>query len=205
MDVMYTAEATSSGGREGRVRTSDGVIDLPLSMPKELGGLGKPGTTNPEELFAAGYAACFENAMLRAARERKVRPTGTSVTARVGIGRMENGRFSLKVDLAVTLSGIERSRGRGAGHRRARGDLPLLAGDARQHRGLRHGRLGRGHRRESTMSSPSPPFRLQVPGCRDRGAARAARAHALSRPGTGGALGLRDRCRLSARAGRLLA
>lgn len=57
MDVMYTAEATSSGGREGRVRTSDGVIDLPLSMPKELGGLGKPGTINPEELFAAGYAA----------------------------------------------------------------------------------------------------------------------------------------------------
>ena len=109
MDVMYTAEATSSGGREGRVRTSDGVIDLPLSMPKELGGLGKPGTTNPEELFAAGYAACFENAMLRAARERKIRPTGTSVTARVGIGRMENGRFSLKVDLAVTLSGIERT------------------------------------------------------------------------------------------------
>ena len=96
MDVLYTAEATSSGGREGRVQTSDGVIDLPLSMPKELGGLGKPGTTNPEELFAAGYAACFENAMLRAARERKVRLEGSSVTARVGIGRMENGRFTLR-------------------------------------------------------------------------------------------------------------
>ena len=116
MDVMYTAEATSSGGREGRVRTADGVIDLPLSMPKELGGLGKPGTTNPEELFAAGYAACFENAMLRAARERKVRLEGSSVTARVGIGRMENGRFNLKVDLAVSLAGISRAEAEALAH-----------------------------------------------------------------------------------------
>lgn len=116
MDVMYTAEATSSGGREGRVRTADGVIDLPLSMPKELGGLGKPGTTNPEELFAAGYAACFENAMLRAARERKVRLEGSSVTARVGIGRMENGRFNLKVDLAVSLAGISREEAEALAH-----------------------------------------------------------------------------------------
>ena len=116
MDVMYTAEATSSGGREGRVRTADGVIDLPLSMPKELGGLGKHGTTNPEELFAAGYAACFENAMLRAARERKVRLEGSSVTARVGIGRMENGRFNLKVDLAVSLAGISREEAEALAH-----------------------------------------------------------------------------------------
>ena len=109
MNVLYTAEATSSGGREGRVRTSDGVIDVALSMPKELGGPGRPGTTNPEELFAAGYAACFENALLRVARERKVRLDGSSVTARVGIGRMANGRFNLKVDLAVSLPGLERS------------------------------------------------------------------------------------------------
>ena len=101
--------ATSSGGREGRVRTSDGVIDVALSMPKELGGPGRPGTTNPEELFAAGYAACFENALLRAARERKVRPESSSVTARVGIGRLENGRFGLKVDLVVTMTGVERA------------------------------------------------------------------------------------------------
>jgi lipoyl-dependent peroxiredoxin len=109
MQAQYTAEATSSGGREGRVRTPDGAIDLPLSMPKELGGSGRPGTANPEQLFAAGYAACFENALLRAARERKVRLNGSSVTARVGIGRMENGRFNLGVDLAVTLPGLERS------------------------------------------------------------------------------------------------
>ena len=68
MNVLYTAAATSSGGREGHVRSSDGVLDLPLAMPKELGGSGKPGTTNPEQLFAAGYAACFENALLRVAR-----------------------------------------------------------------------------------------------------------------------------------------
>lgn len=109
MDVLYTAEATSSGGREGRVRTADGVLDLALSMPKELGGPGRPGTTNPEELFAAGYAACFENALLRAARERRVKLNDTSVTARVGIGRMENGRFSLRVDLAVSLPDLGRS------------------------------------------------------------------------------------------------
>jgi Ohr subfamily peroxiredoxin len=109
MDVLYTAEATSSGGREGRVCTSDGVIDLALSMPKELGGPGRPGTTNPEELFASGYAACFENALLRAARERKVRLESSSVAARVGIGRLENGLFGLKVDLVVTVTGVERA------------------------------------------------------------------------------------------------
>ena len=109
MDVLYTAEATSSGGRDGRVRTSDGVIDLALSMPRELGGPGTPGTVNPEELFAAGYAACFENALLRAARERKVRLASSSVTARVGIGRLENGRFGLAVALSVMLESVERA------------------------------------------------------------------------------------------------
>lgn len=107
MDVQYTAQATSSGGREGRVRTTDGVLDLALSMPKKLGGSGRPGTTNPEALFAAGYAACFENALLRAAREQKVRLSGSAVTARVGIGQMASGRFSLKVDLEVALPGVE--------------------------------------------------------------------------------------------------
>ena len=109
MTAQYTAVATSSGGREGHVRSADGVLDLPLSMPKELGGAGRPGTTNPEQLFAAGYAACFENALLRAARERKVRLNGSSVTARVGIGRREDGRFGLEVALAVALPGVERA------------------------------------------------------------------------------------------------
>jgi osmotically inducible protein OsmC len=109
MQAQYTTKVTSSGGREGRVRSSDGVLDLLLSMPKELGGSGKPGTTNPEQLFAAGYAACFENALLRAAREQKVKLSGSAVTATVGIGRREDGRFGLEVALAVSLDGIERS------------------------------------------------------------------------------------------------
>ena len=110
MNAQYVAVATSSGGREGHVRSSDGVLDLPLSMPKELGGSGKPGTTNPEQLFAAGYAACFENALLRAAREQKVRLNGTSVTARVGIARREDTRFGLEVALAASLPGVDRGQ-----------------------------------------------------------------------------------------------
>ena len=110
MEILYTAEATSSGGRQGRVRTSDGALDLSLSLPKGLGGPETPGTTNPEQLFAAGYAACFENALLRVSREQKVKLDGSSVTARVGIGRMENGRFGLKTDLVVSLPGLERTQ-----------------------------------------------------------------------------------------------
>jgi lipoyl-dependent peroxiredoxin len=109
MDAQYRTVVTSSGGREGRIRSADGVLDLPLSMPKELGGSGKPGTTNPEQLFAAGYAACFENALLRAAREQKVKLSGSSVSATVGIGRREDGRFGLEVALAVRLDGIGRA------------------------------------------------------------------------------------------------
>ncbi|HET6519322.1 MAG TPA: organic hydroperoxide resistance protein [Geminicoccaceae bacterium] len=109
MEILYTAVATASGAREGRVRSTDGALDLTLAMPKELGGSGQPGATNPEQLFAAGYAACFESAVRRAARERKVKVVDTTVTARVGIGRRENGRFGLAVKLAVTLPGVERA------------------------------------------------------------------------------------------------
>ena len=109
MNAQYTTAVTSFGGREGHIRSADGVLDLPLSMPKELGGSGKPGTTNPEQLFAAGYAACFENALLRAARERKVKLAGSAVTATVGIGRRDDGRFGLDVALAVKLEGVERA------------------------------------------------------------------------------------------------
>jgi lipoyl-dependent peroxiredoxin len=109
MNAQYTTTVTSSGGREGHIRSSDGVLDLPLSMPKELGGSGKPGTTNPEQLFAAGYAACFENALLRAAREHKVQLSGSSVTATVGIDRRQDGRFRLEVALSVKLDGVGRA------------------------------------------------------------------------------------------------
>jgi Ohr subfamily peroxiredoxin len=109
MKVLYTAKAVAKGGREGHVRSDDGVLDLDLSMPKELGGSGRR-ATNPEQLFAAGYAACFENALLRAARERKVTIPDPTVTAAVGIGRGDTGRFGLTVSLEVELPGVDRAQ-----------------------------------------------------------------------------------------------
>ena len=108
MQVLYTAEATATGGRKGRVRSSDGVLDTPLAHPKELGGPGGA-ATNPEQLFAAGYAACFENALLRVARERKTPIHESSVTARVGIGREDDGYFRLGVDLQVSVPGRDKA------------------------------------------------------------------------------------------------
>ena len=102
MQALYTAEATATGGRQGRVRSSDGVLDAKLALPKELGGPGGE-ATNPEQLFAAGYAACFENALLRVARERRAPIRESSVTARVGIGREQDGYFRLAVDLEVSV------------------------------------------------------------------------------------------------------
>ncbi len=109
MKVLYTATATASGGREGRVRSSDGILDLELSMPKELGGSGRA-ATNPEQLFAAGYAACFENALLRAAREAKTPIEGSEVTAAVGIGRKEETRFALTVALTVKIPHLDHAQ-----------------------------------------------------------------------------------------------
>jgi lipoyl-dependent peroxiredoxin len=102
MQPLYTATVAATGGRQGHVRSSDGVLDLPLAFPKELGGPGGA-ATNPEQLFAAGYAACFENALMRVARERKAPLQGSSVTAHVGIGREADGYFRLKVDLEVSV------------------------------------------------------------------------------------------------------
>jgi Ohr subfamily peroxiredoxin len=79
MQALYTATATAVGGRNGSIRSSDDVLDLKLAYPKELGGPGGH-ATNPEQLFAAGYAACFENALLRVARERKASIRESSVT-----------------------------------------------------------------------------------------------------------------------------
>jgi lipoyl-dependent peroxiredoxin len=104
--VLYTAEATAVGGRQGRVRSSDGVLALDLVTPKELGGAGGM-ATNPEQLFAAGYAACYENAVRRVARLRKIHLGDTSVTARVGIGPDDEGGFRLCVELHVRTSELE--------------------------------------------------------------------------------------------------
>jgi lipoyl-dependent peroxiredoxin len=110
MDALYTAKATSSGaGRSGHVRSDDGVLDKDLSIPREMGGPGGDGT-NPEQLFAAGYAACFHSALQLVARREKVRLTDSTVTAEVGIGKQGEG-FGLAVTLVVALPGVERADG----------------------------------------------------------------------------------------------
>jgi Ohr subfamily peroxiredoxin len=106
MATIYTATATSTGGRDGGVRSADGVLDLQLAVPKELGGPGGA-KTNPEELFAAGYAACFHSALKLLAGQRKLSIRDSTVTAKVGIGTNDAGGFALEVDLAVTLPTVD--------------------------------------------------------------------------------------------------
>jgi len=102
MPALYTAEALATGaGRNGHTRSSDGLIDLDLAFPKELGGPG--GATNPEQLFAAGYAACFHSALQRVASEAKATLGDSSVGAKVGIGPHDDGGFVLEVALEVVI------------------------------------------------------------------------------------------------------
>ncbi|WP_432197255.1 organic hydroperoxide resistance protein [Streptomyces sp. bgisy027] len=100
MDALYTAVATATHGRDGRAVSNDGRIDLKLAPPVELGGNGEG--TNPEQLFAAGYAACFGSALGLVGRQAKVDVTDAAVTAEVGIGKQGEG-FGLKVTLRVEL------------------------------------------------------------------------------------------------------
>ena len=102
--VLYVAEATAQGGRDGGVRTSDGTLDLSLDMPTELGGSGGPGT-NPEQLFAAGYAGCFLEALKAAARSESISVENPKVSAQVGIGSTVDG-FGLEIQLTVELPGL---------------------------------------------------------------------------------------------------
>ena len=101
MTTLYSTTATASAGRNGQVATDDKKLELNLSYPKEMGGSGE--ATNPEQLFAAGYAACFSNAILHIARETKVKINAAPVSAQVGIGPNSTGGFALSVSLAVTL------------------------------------------------------------------------------------------------------
>lgn len=102
MEPMYTAEALSTGdGRSGHVRTSDDTISVDLAPPKEMGGSGNG--NNPEQLFAAGYAACFHSALQMVAREAKAKLGDSSVGAKVGIGQIEGGGFGLEVALEVVV------------------------------------------------------------------------------------------------------
>jgi lipoyl-dependent peroxiredoxin len=92
--VLYTAEATATGGRQGHARTNDGRVDVDLDVPVEMGGSAGPGT-NPEQLFATGWAACFQSALLRFAAGRELDLSDSRVTARVGIGPVPSGGFGL--------------------------------------------------------------------------------------------------------------
>jgi osmotically inducible protein OsmC len=107
MKVLYTAAATATGGREGQAKSSDGALSVALAMPKEMGGAGRPGT-NPEQLFAAGYAACFESAIRFLAQQQNKQITDSAVTARVGIGPRDAGGFGLAVELDVSLKGVSK-------------------------------------------------------------------------------------------------
>lgn len=110
VDVKYTTQATTTGGRDGRSVTQDGTLDVKLATPKELGGAGGEGT-NPEQLFAAGYSACFLGALKFVGGQEKVRiPAETTVTATIGIGPRAEGGFGITAALKVSLPGIERAQ-----------------------------------------------------------------------------------------------
>lgn len=102
---LYTAEAVAVGGREGHAHSSDGVLDVDLRPPVEMGGPG--GATNPEELFAAGYAACFQSALGVVARRQKVSVDGSTVTAKVTIGTINGGGFGLAVAIEVHVPDVD--------------------------------------------------------------------------------------------------
>ncbi len=108
IDVKYTTEATATGGRDGHARSQDGRFDVALSTPKELGGAGGDGS-NPEQLFAAGYSACFIGALKVAGQQLKMKlPEDVTVTAKVGIGPRSAGGFGITTDLTVSLPGLKR-------------------------------------------------------------------------------------------------
>jgi Ohr subfamily peroxiredoxin len=105
MKIFYTAEATATGGRHGNVRSSDGNLDVNVVPP----GTDEPGT-NPEQLFAAGYSACFHSAIQVVARRMKLDATDSSVTAQVGLGATGGGAFGLTVELQVTVPHLDREQ-----------------------------------------------------------------------------------------------
>ena len=112
MDILYTATATSTGnGRNGHVRSDDGVLDFELRTPTAMGGAGE--ATNPEQLFAAGYSACFHSALKGVAAREKLDATGSEVTAKVGLGKRDEGGYGLAVELGVHVPGVSRSAAEG--------------------------------------------------------------------------------------------
>jgi len=110
MKVLYTTQATSTGGRSGSSKSADGVLAVTLTTPKELGGDGATGT-NPEQLFAAGYSACFLGALKFVAGKASVKiPADATVTAKIGIGPRDDGQgFGIEAALTVTVPGVDRA------------------------------------------------------------------------------------------------
>lgn len=105
IDVKYTAVATAENGRDGRVATDDGKLDVVVNPPKEMGGSGAG--TNPEQLFAAGYSACFQGALGVVARKENADISGSTVTAKVGIGQTEAGGFGLEVAITASIPNVD--------------------------------------------------------------------------------------------------
>lgn len=109
VNVLYRTKATANGGRDGKAATADGTFSVALATPKELGGAGGPGN-NPEQLFAAGYSACFLGAMKFVASQGGPKvPADTTVTAEVGIGPRAEGGFGLEVSLDISLPGVPKA------------------------------------------------------------------------------------------------
>ncbi|CAM4520530.1 Ohr subfamily peroxiredoxin [Paenibacillus endophyticus] len=105
MQKLYTATATATGGRDGKIVSSDDILSVEVRAPKELGGPG--GATNPEQLFAGGYAACFESALNVVARMKKIKVEKTEVTAHVTLGKIEDGNYQLEAKLDISIVGVE--------------------------------------------------------------------------------------------------
>ena len=109
VDVKYRTTGSATGGRDGEARSEDGAFQVKLATPKELGGAGGPGA-NPEQLFAAGYSACFIGALKVAGQQLKLSvPADATVSATVGIGPRSEGGFGITADLAISLPGVERA------------------------------------------------------------------------------------------------
>jgi osmotically inducible protein OsmC len=104
--VLYTTHAIATGGRNGHTRSADGIVDVDLSIPKAMGGPGRAGATTPEDLFAAGYAACFCSAAEFVARQMGLKPTSLEIRAQVGIGPRDEGGFGLVASLMATVGGM---------------------------------------------------------------------------------------------------
>jgi lipoyl-dependent peroxiredoxin len=108
LKVLYTAHAAANGGRNGHTKSSDGLVSVDLSVPKAMGGPGKPGTTTPEDLFAAGYAACFGGAVDYMSKQLKLVPSSLEIKSAVSIGQTEGG-FGLAVEMEALVGGLSQA------------------------------------------------------------------------------------------------